>query len=145
MKTKVCTKCRKEKSLDDFNRDTRYKKDGRRARCKICENVYERKRRIEFKKKCPKYAAAKEWSNNLRGKYGITTKQWRQMFDKQNGVCSICGLPEVNRNLSVDHKHSDGKVRALLCTKCNHLVGIIESGFWGLKDKVIDYIERYNA
>lgn len=145
MKTKICTKCKEEKSLEEFNRDTRYSKDGRRARCKICENVYERKRRIKFKKKHPKYSAAKEWSNNLRGKYGITTREWQQMFDKQNGVCSICGLPEVSRKLGVDHRHSDGKVRELLCNKCNHLVGVVETDFWGLKNRVITYLEKHNG
>ena len=147
MKTKICTKCKKEKSLEDFNRDTRHSKGGRRARCKPCENVYERKRRKEFKKKHPEYAAQKEWEYNLRGKYGITIKQWQQMFDKQQGYCAICGVhqSELSHRLCVEHNHQTGKVRQLTCKTCNHLIDIYETGFYELKDAIVDYIERNNA
>lgn len=53
---------------------------------------------------------------HLKSKYGITFEEYKEMFDKQAGLCAICGLPETNgKSLAVDHCHITGKVRALLC------------------------------
>ena len=70
-------------------------------------------------------------NNDLKKKYGITLEQYEQMLADQGGVCAICGNPEpvwdkkVNRlrALSVDHCHTTGKVRGLLCTGCNQGLG----------------------
>jgi hypothetical protein len=50
----------------------------------------------------------------------------------QGGVCATCRRPETardnrygkRRRLSVDHNHQTGKVRGLLCTRCNHAIGL---------------------
>lgn len=56
----------------------------------------------------------------LRKKYGITLMQFQSMLDTQEGKCAICG--EV-KPLSVDHDHSSGLVRELLCKDCNTGLG----------------------
>jgi len=54
------------------------------------------------------------------------------MLKKQNGKCYICGKKETYkykykiRDLSVDHNHKTGKIRALLCTKCNNMLGMAD-------------------
>jgi hypothetical protein len=56
----------------------------------------------------------------LKSKYGITIEQRDAMFDKQGGVCRICGaLPPPDRYLHIDHNHTTGQVRGLLCYTCN--------------------------
>jgi hypothetical protein len=47
------------------------------------------------------------------------------MFADQNGCCAICGVhqSEVSKRFSVDHNHSTGKVRGLLCNHCNRGLG----------------------
>lgn len=55
-------------------------------------------------------------------RYGITAEDYDHMFAEQNGLCAICGRPD-SRALSVDHDHETGKVRGLLCSKCNFLLG----------------------
>ncbi|KKN10422.1 hypothetical protein LCGC14_1036850 [marine sediment metagenome] len=68
----------------------------------------------------------------FKRKYGISLEQYRAIFTKQNGACSICGLPETKRNngkprrLSVDHCHTTNKIRGLLCNKCNLAIGNFE-------------------
>jgi hypothetical protein len=70
----------------------------------------------------------------LKRRWGITTKIRNKMFRSQNGVCYICKKPEIrmgkeNRfyHLCIDHNHKTGKIRHLLCTPCNRLIGMLEN------------------
>lgn len=57
--------------------------------------------------------------------YGITEEQHEAIRTRQNGVCSICSKTEATRDLSVDHCHQTGKVRELLCHRCNRAIGMM--------------------
>jgi len=60
-------------------------------------------------------------------KYGITPKEYQNIFKRQNGKCALCKkFPDKHKCLMVDHNHSTGKVRGLLCKSCNFLVGTFE-------------------
>jgi hypothetical protein len=64
---------------------------------------------------------------DLLTKYGLTEEAYQVLLQAQNYVCKICGLPETNRrkkNLSVDHDHVTGRVRGLLCSTCNVMLGM---------------------
>lgn len=74
----------------------------------------------------------------LQSKYGITSKDYEQMLSDQDNKCAICGIDADIRivgktgkrkqfRLAVDHDHETGRVRALLCNKCNMFVGHIEN------------------
>jgi hypothetical protein len=75
-------------------------------------------------------------SHRLRTRFGITLTQYDEMLAKQHGVCAICFQPETTlykRNgiekakpLSVDHDHVTGRVRGLLCFRCNAYLGFTE-------------------
>lgn len=58
-------------------------------------------------------------------KYGISLKEYDEMFDKQNGRCAICGKhqDEFKKRLFIDHCHKTKKIRGLLCDKCNRGIG----------------------
>ena len=58
--------------------------------------------------------------------YGISLEQYEVMLSAQGGACAICARPPIGKRLHVDHNHSTGMVRALLCRRCNSLVGFIE-------------------
>ena len=69
----------------------------------------------------------------LKQRFGITLGDYEAMLAKQDGKCFICGEPESARtprggvaSLCVDHDHRSGKVRALLCRKCNAGLGQFE-------------------
>jgi hypothetical protein len=65
--------------------------------------------------------------HKLMQHYGITEEQYQELLKKQNGVCALCcKLPDSNRRLAVDHNHKTGKIRGLLCSRCNNLLGQIE-------------------
>lgn len=66
------------------------------------------------------------WRTKLKIRYGITLEEFEHMLALQGGVCAICKQPEndrYKRRLSVDHDHSTGKVRGLLCHMCNTALG----------------------
>lgn len=67
----------------------------------------------------------KHRDNILKTKYGITTDQYNDMFNRQKGDCAICGRhqSEFKRSLNVDHNHSTHTVRGLLCSNCNLIIG----------------------
>lgn len=62
-------------------------------------------------------------------RYRISLVDYREMLIQQNGVCAICGRPEISthqgklRHLSVDHNHTTGTIRGLLCHNCNAMLG----------------------
>jgi transcription elongation factor Elf1 len=62
----------------------------------------------------------------IRNQYGITLKQYELMLDKQKFKCAICGKHDEveGRRLAIDHCHTTGKVRGLLCGKCNRGLGL---------------------
>ncbi len=113
---KYCYKCKTEKELLKFSRD-RSRSDGLSNRCKSCE--------CEKGKKYRRRYPDKERLRKLNYQFGLTLQNYNAMLKEQNGVCAICGLPEPieNRRLPVDHCHDTGKVRGLLCTRCNIALG----------------------
>jgi len=83
----------------------------------------------------------------LKRKYGITLEQYEQMFAQQGGVCAICKRPETSVikgsliQLSVDHHHTEGRVRGLLCFRCNALIGTMADDP-ALIRAAADYLDR---
>ena len=78
--------------------------------------------------------------------YGITLDDYNRMFEEQNGVCKIChetcDHPQRRKSgtLSIDHCHTTGKVRGLLCNQCNSLLGWARDNINTLQ-KAIEYLE----
>jgi hypothetical protein len=143
MKKRKCNRCKKEILLTDFHR-SKYGNEGRDRICKYCRNTYRNKLN---KKGVPWHIRNKEYARNsyYKSHYNITLEQYDQMFEQQNGVCAICG--EVNKNgwrLAVDHNHKTKKVRALLCLKCNALIGSMES-FKPPLNKAVKYLRKHNG
>lgn len=89
----------------------------------------------------------REKSNTLMRKYGITIEDYEQMLERQNGVCAICLRPESGvdksstvKQLAVDHDHETGRVRGLLCFRCNVVTARFEEIGEDALDKVYEYL-----
>ena len=56
-------------------------------------------------------------------RYGLTEATFTELLDSQGGRCAICSVPldpnDTNRNTHVDHCHTSGRVRGILCSGCN--------------------------
>ena len=105
---KLCTECKEEKSLSEFNKITN--SDLAKAKCKKCLALYTKK-------------------FNLYRKFGLTQQEWNRIFESQGRKCKICGSTETKakgKDWHTDHNHTTGKVRGILCRGCNHLLGNAE-------------------
>ena len=69
--------------------------------------------------------------HNLQKKYGMSLEQFESLLKSQNNVCKICGneppIRYSRKVLFVDHCHITGKVRGLLCVKCNLGIGHLDT------------------
>lgn len=82
---------------------------------------------------------------NIKCKYGLTPEQQAEMVSSQEGVCAICASPPLgNKPLYVDHDHATGKVRQLLCAKCNWTIGVLETNYHDLP-AYFSYLETHGA
>lgn len=79
-------------------------------------------------------------SYTLKRKYNLTQAEYNVMLEKQNGTCAIC-FSKCTRALAVDHEHSTGRVRGLLCNNCNRGIGHLKENVDTLKC-AIDYLEN---
>ena len=84
-------------------------------------------------------------------RYGLSFDDHSKMILSQNNVCAICDKPETSvdnrtkmvRRLAVDHCHSSGRVRELLCSKCNKALGSVGDSVEILQ-KMILYIQKHS-
>jgi len=86
--------------------------------------------------------------------YGLTLKAYRNMSESQGHKCAICGKEEngkhnrgsetISLQLSVDHDHITGDVRALLCTKCNKALGLFNDNIDLLQD-ALEYLKSHRS
>lgn len=125
---KHCNKCDTTKPLSEFHKN-KNKKDGHASTCKACNNA-----RVRLDKR-GKYNPVNDRRKHLLRTYGITPEQYDVMLEEQGHVCAICKRPEriKGRNLCVDHCHSTGKVRGLLCNACNIALGKLEDNLESIK------------
>jgi hypothetical protein len=73
-------------------------------------------------------------------KYGITLADYNNLWQAQHGLCAVGGEPLMRVN--VEHSHATGRVRGLVCTKHNLLLGLIEQDV-DVAKRAMAYLEKY--
>ena len=63
---------------------------------------------------------------HFKCQYGISLQDYDRLLKKQRGGCAICGRTPTSRWLAVDHDHKTNKIRGLLCTQCNLMLGVAQ-------------------
>jgi hypothetical protein len=121
---KVCSKCNQNKSVACF-----YKRasslDGLKASCIDCCKASRNK--------------TVDKNRDLQRRYGISIEEQETMIFNQSGKCASCG---DETKLCVDHDHTTGKVRGLLCQSCNKALGLFKDDITVL-NKAIKYLEKH--
>lgn len=133
--TKICIDCKVEKPLDEFYAH-RMMSDGREQKCKICRRAYQTNNRIAR-------GARKNKDYTLRSMYKITIEEYEAFLAAQNYMCKICLASECStgRNFAVDHNHTTGRVRGLLCSNCNRAVGLLGDHLDNVL-RLVDYLSN---
>ena len=73
--------------------------------------------------------------------YGLQVNEFNAMMRDQDGKCYICGGDNGHIALSIDHDHKTGRVRGLLCNKCNRALGLFNDNLETLL-KAVDYLRN---
>lgn len=114
---KKCTKCSELKQITEFYGRGDKKGKGIQSQCKTCCKL----KQINYRKNNP----SKSKDIDLYQRFGIRLDTYNKMFENQNGCCAICNRhqSEFKKALAVDHCHSSGQIRSLLCQGCNQGIG----------------------
>ena len=132
-KTKICSTCKICKKIDKFYRDSRTN-DGHVSQCKQCRESYA----LAYEASREDASSQKKW--RLKNEYGITLEEEQKILVSQSYKCAICQTRLEKPYL--DHSHVTGKVRGMLCLRCNWLLGQCKDDRV-LLNAAIDYLEKY--
>jgi hypothetical protein len=117
---KRCSSCLEFKTGNDFFKDRR-NKDGLTVACKACH-----------------------YFTSIKRKYGLTKERFEVIFSSSNNSCKICQSPlfiaSKKNHPCVDHCHSTGIIRGILCNNCNSAMHsfLCEDSL----KRMLDYIKR---
>lgn len=148
---KKCPKCNKIKEAcrpikkSDFY-SSRQTKDGFDGWCKTCRVSYQTsdgnkkiKRRIDEERRKTKKHKIRMRTWTFKKKYDLTLAEHESIYISQNGKCAICKQVVAYDKIHTDHDHKTGKVRGLLCGRCNlFLAGFDDEDFYSAAIKYLE-------
>lgn len=128
-----CCRCGVEKPLEEMRKDYRYM-------CIVCFS----KSGNDWARRNPTESVGHKRKYHLMKKFGITIQEFRDLLVKQNGGCAICESPifEEDSSAHIDHDHSHGAVRGLLCFNCNVGLGSFKDNVEALASAIF-YLRGY--
>jgi len=158
---KQCRRCKEIKPFTEYHRASRLP-DGHQPVCKQCAKVID-KRKYEIHKDDYKPVAQARYKRTredhlkrghyycVRTQFGLSADEYDQLVRSQGGCCAICGLAETSidpqrgtvRQLSLDHNHTTGRVRELLCGRCNRVLGMLHDDLHTI-DRLYAYLVLHN-
>jgi hypothetical protein len=138
---KHCKTCNTTKPLSDFG----LLRGKPRHICKECRKIeskqwYENNK--DRKKELSKQYKHIKKDKDLQTAYGIDLETYNAMLATQGNCCKICGKhrEQLKRALCVDHCHTTGTVRGLLCDTCNRSLGLLKDSV-KILERAVKYLE----
>lgn len=133
---KQCTRCKQTKVLKEFPLN-RAKKHGVDSWCASCVS-------IAAKERLKNQTAEDRYRYRLVKEYGITFEQKEGLFESQGKKCGACGEempPDLKKVWPVDHCHTTGRIRGVICYTCNTSLGMARDSIETLH-KLIVYLQN---
>jgi hypothetical protein len=127
--TRICCICKDDKVITDFGKD-KYCPLGYSYKCKACKRIYNRNSGSNTKRRFNK---SKIYSTL------VDHSTFVQMFSERQGKCDVCKVQF--KSLCVDHCHTTGIIRGLLCNKCNLALGLIQDSQNTLQNAIM-YLDK---
>jgi hypothetical protein len=143
MNEKYCPKCKLTISVNLFQKN-KCAKDGLQYHCTPCRKLIERSP-VKRERDRMRYHNNKDGYRDAFYKraYGCSLETYNKLLESQNGTCAICfDLCTTGRKLALDHNHTTGAVRGLLCSACNKALGLLKEDVHILEN-MIKYIKDY--
>ena len=128
---KVCSRCKEEKEFKEFRKRTTTKA-GITGICKPCSNK-------ERKELTPKQSYQARVNNYIR-LYSLPRELAERLAEDRIGECPTCNKIKP---LAVDHCHTTGGFRGLLCNSCNSVLGHAKDNIKTLEN-LIKYLKVHN-
>jgi hypothetical protein len=105
---------------------------------KFCKSCHKKRSKIWNAKNVEKRRAMARKSH-LKTKFALTLEEQDQLLKSQNRSCAICS---TENNLCIDHCHKTGKIRKILCRKCNSGLGMFNDDI-ELIEKALKYMNDH--
>lgn len=151
---KWCNSCKLMVKHEDFTK-LKSKTHGLSQYCRNCQSIKWkdraqkvrawREKHIKEKKKDPNFVLSTQErmkKNALWNMYRLTFEEYNKLLKEQNYKCKICNTSIENTSeAQVDHCHDTGKIRGLLCRKCNVGLGCFQDNL-DLFRKAMEYLEN---
>lgn len=141
---KQCIKCGKVKEYSAFTPNGRTAKGTQkyRSQCRECDNARQREQR-EKRPNTERYSKERLKGYQLKASFGITYDEWAALMESRGWACEICKrtVETSGRTLAVDHCHVTGKIRGILCQRCNCAIGLLMENSESLRN-AINYLQR---
>jgi hypothetical protein len=141
---KQCPTCGEYKTLTEYS-PSKTHSYGVASICKTCMITVQSAR----------YSLDYHRKRHLKVTYGLTEEEYNDRLTQQNNVCAVCGNPETRRAgrtvktignklmLHVDHNHTTGVVRGLLCSSCNQALGLLGDNPNRIRS-LLSYLEKHS-
>ena len=130
---KYCGKCKQTLPKSSFAKHAG-KKDGLQERCTDCRKQHHKEK-----------GHLSHRERHLRINFGVDSTWYDDTLESQGGCCAICGTSDNGgKSFAVDHDHSTGEVRGLLCDSCNRAIGMLGDSTEVLQN-AIDYLKEHKT
>ena len=142
--SRVCKGCSVRKPITEF-----YAANGGRHRRRRCKECVDQQRRDRLSMMTREERHAKGRAAHLRAKYDLSPEDFERMWELAGGCCEICKknlsreTSHTTQKVHIDHDHTSGRVRGLLCFTCNTALGKFGDNVELLR-AAIKYLEVFN-